>query len=242
MRGHIGRALLAAAAAGGAALLTVGLAGPGAAAAAAHVRDPIYTSSQAGYVTGGGPRFRYITTTVTVAPARKFASYAEVVLGGRGVALYTTLAVMAGGGRVGWSIGAPPFGMEGGLIPDVAPKVGDLVRLGLYVSRHSGTWFTATDITRGVRGTFHVPASATAHVFTAAEAAGVISNPSRVPAGSTRLWAFRDTRITTYSGVHGTMLGPWTTTKIVDIGPSGHIVFSPSPLWDNGQNFGAWLR
>ena len=240
MRGHIGRALLAAAVVGGAALV-IGLAGPGAAAAAAHVRDPIYTSSQAGYVTGGGPRFRYITTTVTVALARKFASYAEVVLGGRGVALYTTLAVMAGGGHVGWSIGAPPFGMEGGLIPDVAPKVGDLVRLGLYFSLHSGTWFTATLITRASAGPSTCRASATAHVFTAAEAAA-ISNPSRVPAGSTRLWAFRDTRITTYSGVHGTMLGPWTTTKIVDIGPSGHIVFSPSPLWDNGQNFGAWLR
>jgi hypothetical protein len=242
MRGHMRRTLLAAAAAGSAAFLMAGLAGPSAAAAAAHVRDPIYTTSQAGYVTGGGPRFRYIATTVRVAPAQKFLSYAEVVLGGRGVTLYTTLVVRAGGGIVGWTIGAPPFGMEGGSIPNVAPKVGDLVRLSLYFKAHSGTWFTATDITQGVSGTFHAPASATAHVFTAAEAAGVISNPSRVPPGSTRLWAFRNTRVTTSSGVHGTMLGPWTTTKIVDLTPSGRIVYSPSPLWHNGQNFGAWLR
>ena len=157
MRGHIRRALVAAAAAGGAALLTVGLAGPGAAATAPHVRDPISTTSQAGYVTGGGRWFRYIATTVRVAPARKFTSYAEIVLGGRGVSLYTTLAVRAGGGPVAWSIGAPPFGMEGGAIPKVAPKVGDLVRLSLYFKPHGGTWFTATDITQGVSGTFHVP-------------------------------------------------------------------------------------
>lgn len=249
-QGNALRRALFAAATAGAALLTLGFAGASAASATmagAHPGDPVVsTTSQAGYVTGGR-WFRYIRTTVKVAAAPAQSgnrSYAAVVLGGAGVTP-VTLAVKAGGGpaSVGWSIGAPPFGMGGGAMTKVTPKPGDMLNLGIYYNRHGTDFLTATDITQGTSQTIRLPVPYT--VYTAAEAAGVVHNATVVaPKASTRLWAFRGTRVTTYTGVHGTLLGPWTTSQVVDTttgGSSGAVVISPSALWDNGQNFGVWL-
>ena len=52
-------------------------------------------------------------------------------------------------------------------------------------------------------------------------------------------------RVTTYCGDKGTILGPWATSEIVDTinaSTSGAVVMSPSVLSNGGQNFGAWLR
>jgi hypothetical protein len=41
------------------------------------------------------------------------------------------------------------------------------------------------------------------------------------------------------------MIGNWTTSEVIDTsngGASGHVMFSPSFLFNNGGNFGAWLR
>lgn len=51
--------------------------------------------------------------------------------------------------------------------------------------------------------------------------------------------------MTTYSGVHGTLLGPWTTYQVIDTTTgtaAGAVVISSPVLWNNGQNFGVWLR
>jgi hypothetical protein len=65
------------------------------------------------------------------------------------------------------------------------------------------------------------------------------------PQAGTRLWQFTNSHVTTYTGVHGTILGPWTTSKLIETPSgtsSGPVVLSPSGLWNSGQNFGAWLR
>jgi hypothetical protein len=240
-----------AAAAAGAALLTLGSAGAGAASAtvagAHHAPPVISTTNQAGYVTSGR-WFRYISSTVKVPtlPAQPGnGSYAEVVLGGAGVTP-VTLAVKAGGGpaSIAWSIGVPPFGMGGGAMTKVTPQPGDMLNLSIYYNRHGTDFLTATDITQGTSQTMSLPVPYT--VYTAAEAAGVVQNATVVaPEASIRLWAFSGTRVTTYTGVHGSLLGPWTTSRVVDTntgGSSGAVVISPSALWNIGQNFGVWLR
>lgn len=249
MQRHAVRTLFAAAAAAGAALVTVGLAGPaaGAGTPAAHgAGHPIiYTSSQAGY-TVTGRWFRFVATTVKVPPAGTVSNYASVVLGGTQAAP-VTLGLKAGGGptSIGWSVGVPPFGTGGGLLSNVNPAVGDTVLIDLYYHQaQGGVVATATDVTKNRTQSVLIGAGTHA-LFNAAEVAGVIHNPASPPAANTRLWQFTSSGATTYTGVHGTMIGNWTTSEVIDTttgGPSGHVVFSPSFLFNHGGNFGAWLR
>ena len=65
------------------------------------------------------------------------------------------------------------------------------------------------------------------------------------PAASTRLWQFTGSRLTTYSGDHGTITSPWTTSKMITTTTgtaSGTVIVSPSGLSSGGRNFAAWLR
>ena len=62
------------------------------------------------------------------------------------------------------------------------------------------------------------------------------------PAASTRLWQFTGSRLTTYSGDHGTITGPWTTSKMITTTTgtaSGTVIASPSGLSSNGRDFAA---
>jgi hypothetical protein len=61
----------------------------------------------------------------------------------------------------------------------------------------------------------------------------------------THLWDFAHTDLTTYSGVHGSLLGPWTTTKLVDTldgTPTGIVVMYASGLANHGHDFSTWLN
>lgn len=242
MRGQIKRALLAAVAAGGSALLLVGLAGT---AQGTTVGTPagnpiIHTTSQAGYVTTGAS-FRFISTTFRV-PNAYAPSYAEVVLGGHNVTP-ASLGVKAGGGpnSVAWNV-VGPLGvpMAGGTMK-IAPKVGDLVTESIYFNMKHTVYFTVADLTQ--HATVTQAAAAPAHItYTAAEAACLLPRLVRAPKADVKLWGFITSHATTYAGVRGTMEGPWTTSRIVDVTSTGHVVMSPSMLWNNGQNFGAWLR
>ena len=63
------------------------------------------------------------------------------------------------------------------------------------------------------------------------------------PSADTPLWRFTGSRLTTYSGVHGTLAGPWTTSKIIvttTSTPSGTVIASPSALSNGGRDFTAW--
>jgi len=242
---------LYAAAAAGVTVTALGFTGAGAAGAASTVPQSagplIYTTSQAGYVTGGGRLFRFVATTVVV-PYLQFQAgnngSAEVVLGSR-VGPPATLRVAAGGGTGSisyvWSSGTQ---FHTGHLYRVAPAPGDLLRLSVYYDRLGHDFFTATDTTQGVTQTARV--GVVPVIYTAAEAAGVIDNATvAAPKTGTRLWAFSGTRVTTYTGVHGTLLGPWTTYQVIDTttGTSaGAVVISSPVLWNNGQNFGVWLR
>jgi hypothetical protein len=244
---------LCAAAAVGVTVTTVGFAGAGADAAGAASTAPratgplMYTTSQAGYVTGGGRLFRFVATTVVV-PYLQFQAgnngSAEVALGSR-VGPPATLTVAAGGGTGSisyvWSSGTE---FHTGHLYGVAPAPGDLLRLSVYYDRLGHDFFTATDTTQGVSQTARVDVVPV--VYTSAEAAGVIDNTTvAAPKADTRLWAFSSTRVTTYTGVRGTLLGPWTTNQVIDTttGTSaGAVVISSPVLWNNGQNFGVWLR
>jgi hypothetical protein len=247
MRRQILRALSAVLAAGGAALLTAAAAGAASAAATTHgTSHPIiYTSSQGGY-TASGRWFRFVATTVKVPAPGAYSHYAEVVLGGTTVSP-VTLAVAAGGGpaSVGWSVGVPPFGMGGGVLTKVDPSVGDTVLIDLYYNRSGGgVVATASDLTTGRSQAVTISAGTKA-LFTAAEVAAVLRNPASPPTGDIRLWRFTGSAVTTYTGVHGTMSGPWTTSEVLDTtngGSSGQVVMSPSFLYGNGADFGAWLR
>ena len=245
MRLRISCLRLAVIAAGGAVVLTVGLAGTTSAADAAG--NLVYTTSQAGYVAGGGPAFRYIATTVTVAaaPAAVFdQSLAEVVLGSSN-GPPVTLAVPAGGGAnsvsFSWKSGTL---WNTGHFAAVAPASGDTLILGIYYDQQGHDFLTANDVTKHVSQTVEVDVVPVN--YTAAEAAGVVNNATVVPPqADTRLWEFTSTAVTTTTGVRGTLLGPWTTSQVIDTQngtATSPVVISSPLLWDNGQNFGVWLR
>jgi hypothetical protein len=134
--------------------------------------------------------------------------------------------------------------MGGGTL-SLAPAVGDFVRIDLYYNRSGGgVAATATDITTNKTQVVNISEGKNA-VFNDAEVACVLKNPASSPTADFRLWQFTDTTVTTYNGVHGTMTGPWTTSEVVDTtngGASGQIVMSPSFLFSNNENFGAWIR
>lgn len=246
MRGHIARAFVTAVAAGGATLLTLGMAGATTATAGTHAAayPVIHTSSQAGY-TASGRWLRFVATTVKVPATGSYSHYAEVVLSGTGVSP-VTLAIKPGGGTgsVGWAVGAQPFGMGGGTLA-IAPNPGDTVLIDLYYNRaNGGVMATAEDLTTGKTASQNLGEGKNA-VFTNAEVACWLSNPSSPPTGDLRLWQFTNSAVTTYTGVHGTMTGPWSTSEVVDTTSghaSGQTVMSPSFLFNKGANFGAWLR
>lgn len=247
MQRHIVRTLLAAAAATGAALVTVGFApAAGAATPSTHTSGyPItYTTSQAGYTTSGR-WFRFVGTTVKVPPTASVSHYAMIQLGGPDAGpVYLGIKPGGGANTIGWSVGVRPFGMGGGTF-SIAPNVGDMVRISLYYNQaKGGIEATAADLT--TKQTQMIPiAEGVGALFTGAKVACVLDNPVGPPASNYRLWQFLDTSITTYTSVHGTLLGKWSTGELVDTTnghASGEVVMSPSFLFNNGAAFGAWLR
>ena len=68
------------------------------------------------------------------------------------------------------------------------------------------------------------------------------------PRADTQIWQFTGTQVTTYSGAHGSILGPWATTEAIDTTdgtPAGAVVADATvlPHWPNpGGDFGVWLR
>jgi hypothetical protein len=241
MRRFTIRALAAAAAAAGALLLTAGSA-PGVASATVTPSAPIPTTSQAGYVATHNT-FRFVTTTFKVpAASQHYTSYAEVVLGGTS-GYPATLGVKAGGGAgsVQWNVVGPLGGMGGGTMK-IAPHVGDTLTISIYNAHKAGRdSFTVADVTQGVTQTLILP-PAPHQVYNGAEVACLLNGTVTAPKADVMLWRFTDSHVTTVAGWHGSMNGPWLTRQIVDVAADGHVVMSPSWLWNEGQNFGAWLR
>ncbi len=245
MHRRITRAFLAASAAG-AALATLGFAGVSAAGAAtAPAVHKVYTNSTAGYATGGGWRFRYIETSVKI-PARQPVAGNNATLDVALSAPQVDVAVItvAAGGGAG-SVTYVDSGYTNGEF-HLSPSVGDVVKVSVYreVKAHRDR-FTATNLATGRTQTVVVNTSS-AIVYRHAQLSSTIDNGKVVtPANDVRLWAPQNTIVTSYSGNRGSVFGPWETSKLIDTttGTSaGKVVLSPSYPWNNGKNFGIWLR
>jgi Peptidase A4 family len=121
--------------------------------------------------------------------------------------------------------------------------------LSIYYDRHGHTYYTVTDlnqrVTRSVRVTLSSTPLGPVEYTMAWLYARVDTSVTPPPARDTRLWQFTGIHLTTYSGTRGTMLGPWTTSKIIETSTgasTGTVVASPSALQNYGQDFGVWLR
>jgi hypothetical protein len=238
IRRRITRVLYAAVTAG-IALTTVGLAGAEAPAMASaeSLGPPVYTAGWAGY-TAHGRWFRFVSATVTV-PQRQIprsdggAMY--LMLEGRGSPAPAQIYAEAGGGAgsVGWNLGTFK----------VSPHVGDQLAISIYYDQHGHDYYTATDLTQHTTQT--IRADVPKMTYTTAMLFGVVYPTTTPPSADTRLWKVTDSHLTTYTGRHGTIVGPWTTSKMIvtsDSTSSGTVVASPSGLHHNSQNFGVWLR
>jgi hypothetical protein len=235
------RRVLTLAAVGALALTAVGSAGDAVGAAARTQRSigsPSYSAAWVGYQAGGGRWFRYISTTVTVPPRVVPGSYGGTMtiwLSGLGSVVPAQIVAAPGGGAgsVVWNGGSFK----------VSPQIGDRLQLSIYYDQHGHDYFTVTDLTRHITQTarMNVPKMTylTARLFASAD------NTLTPPLADTPLWQFTDSRLTTYSGIRGTLTGPWTTSQTIVTTTStaaGTVLASPSGLSNGGRDFTAWFR
>jgi hypothetical protein len=245
MRKHSMRRFLATAAAVAASTLGLGLAGTGAANAASAATSvaagPVYTNSAAGYVSTGR-WFRYVTTTLAV-PAEspsETGSMAQVMLatsGGASVALQ----VIPGGGLDSVTYGGTGLGVHA---LNLRPAPGDHLTISVFYDQHGHVRFTAINHRSG--NTQEVTRTVGSRTYTQAFVRSVFTNSDVTsPASDTLVWAFTGSHVTTYTGVRGTLLGPWDTSQLIDTksGTRAGLVVADAPVLSNGgQNFGVWLR
>jgi len=62
---------------------------------------------------------------------------------------------------------------------------------------------------------------------------------------STRIRPFTTSNVTTYGGGHGSILGRWATSQLIDTTngtPAAAVVANASVLSNGGQDFSIWLR
>jgi hypothetical protein len=213
-----------------------------------------YTQGFAGYNDSGGP-FRFIATTMTVPTAQILAGDHEQVLvslghpGGTNIRPpEADIEVLAGGGPD--SIHYAGNTASGAFT--ISPNVGDQLTVSIYYDQHGHYFFTATDLTQ------HTTQTVTTTAFYADQMplnrAGVLAYPENdtvvPPPADVRLWAFTGTRVTTYGGTRGSILGPWATSRSVDTTDgtrAGAVVADASVLPNEGsrnfgQDFTVWLR
>ena len=123
--------------------------------------------------------------------------------------------------------------------------MGDRLAISIYYDQRGHDYFTATDLTQHTTQTVRLAAGGINPVFDSARLSAVVGGTVPPPAADTRLWQFTGSHLTTYGGVHGTVLGPWQTSTLIktsDGTPASTVVASPSGLSNGSQDFGVWLR
>ena len=211
-----------------------------------------YTSAFAGYADSGGP-FRYISTTLTV-PARQDppanGGQVRVSLGHNGGTTSrppeADIGVLPGGGADSINYG----GNTASGAFTISPNVGDQVTVSMYYDQNGHYFFTATDLTQ------HTTQTVTTRAFYAdqtplnsAKVLAYLDNDTVVPPpADAQIWQFTGSKVTTYRGDHGTILGPWATSRWIDTTDGTHagaVVADASVLSkisNPRQNFSVWLR
>jgi hypothetical protein len=210
-----------------------------------------YTSGFAGYSDSIGP-FRFISTTMTVPPARTppgNGGTALVSLGHNGGATprpYADITVVPGGGVD--SISYASNNARGAFTLNPAP--GDQVTVSIFYDQKGHYSFTATDTTRGTTQTVTMAAPyAGSMPLNSAQVLAMFNNSTVIPPpADAQIWQFTGSKVTTYRGDHGTILGPWATSRWIDTTDGTHagaVVADASVLSkisNPRQDFGVWLR
>jgi hypothetical protein len=105
--------------------------------------------------------------------------------------------------------------------------------------------FAVSNTSTGRAWTAPVATTAGTVYRTASATASVDNSVAGAPPDAVRLWSFRSVRVTSYSGIRGTVTGPWLTTELIDSldgTASSQWVLFPRPPWgDSGQNFTIWM-
>jgi len=127
----------------------------------------------------------------------------------------------------------------------LSPRVGDRLRISVSrnVAAHRDS-FTVTNLRTGGSQTVRVTTSA-AVVYRHAFMGSAISSNANVlplPANSTLLWTFGNSRVVTNGGVRGTLRGPWAAAKYIDRTVGGVTVMTPSTLSASGAGFSTHLH
>ena len=214
-----------------------------AAAQPAHRSMPVaYDQSSAGYVSSGW-RFRFVAATLKV-PALQAITGDN---GPAGVSLsdstHTAMLLIQTGGGAGSLTYDNGFGH--GTVP-LAPRVGNILRLSVYHDQAGDRdVFTVTNTSTGRTWTTPVTTPAGTVYRQASATASLDNSEAGAPLNAVRLWSFRSVRVTSYSGIRGTVTGPWLTTEIIDSEDgtsSSQWVLFPRPPWGSSdQNFTIWM-
>lgn len=139
---------------------------------------------------------------------------------------------------------AHPHSLAGGGAFRLYPRVGDRMRISIYrnVSAHQDS-FTATNLRTGRSQTVRVttsPAVEYHHAFVGSYL-GSNADVMPLPATSKLLWKLRNSQVTTYGGIRGTLTGPWATVKEIDRTDGGVTVMYPGSLSASGADFSSYL-
>jgi hypothetical protein len=246
MKTRLARAFCAVATAGITAA-TLGLAGAAAATQApTSLTPPVYTTSNAGYTTGGGWHFRYVQATVTVPALQKAAGNNAIA----GIGLYSgskylaEIMVRAGGG---WgSVRYADVGYGGGPFRHIMPRVGDVITISIYRNQWNGRdLFTLYDARNGKVSDEVLATPASVVPMHATVNCWIDNSKVQAPKQDLRIWLFKDVRVTSYNGTQGTLFSRWSTYKMFDTTTGtagGTTVMYPGDVYPDGQTFAVWLN
>jgi len=132
----------------------------------------------------------------------------------------------------------------------VNPAPGDQVTVSIFYDQKGHYSFTATDTTQGTTQTVTMAAPyAGSMPLNSAQVLAMFNNSTVIPPpADAQIWQFTGSKVTTYRGDHGTILGPWATSRWIDTTDGTHagaVVADASvlsKLSNPRQDFGVWLR
>jgi len=261
---RVSRAILAAAAAG-ATVAVFGLTAAGTAGAAtrplprayhlhAAVATPSGLTAVSNQIAGFGTavfenwRFRSVATTVPVAGCRIAPTKNPVALvdlvGGTKWAAQIAVFCNGGASSIAFFDQKTAATSTTGVFK-LTPRVGDSLAIGISrnVAGHVDS-FTVTNLRTRRSQTVRVTTSTAViyhHAFLGSAVVNSNADLTPLPATAQLLWTFQGSRVLTYSGIRGTLRGPWATLRVIDRSGAATLMY-PGRLSAGGANFSAFLN